>query len=331
MDWYPWHPARYREKTLHLTAEQDGIYRRLIDHYMETRKPLPDNDLALARISGVDIACFEHASSIIRAFFKQRKAGFLNHQTCDEMLNEQDDKAKFRTERARIAAEKRWSNQDVTESSNANIMPDAMLGDATVNSNSKHIGTNVPINPLPPKAKTVSSSPTGEKPDSDFLEFYHIYPHKVGKDAAQKAYHRALKAKGVTHAVLIDGAERLAAAHAAAGTEKRFIPHPATWLNGGRWKDDLSGITQRRNATQPAANARGSQFNAVMAAAAELIEESGGNLDNGQSGLPQWGMDAPPGLPDPDRARSALPEPFDRSDPASGPTIDHDDVDAAHG
>ncbi len=60
MDWYPWHYRRYKEKTLHLTAEQDGIYRRLTDCYMETRKPLPDNDLALARIAGVDIDCFKH-------------------------------------------------------------------------------------------------------------------------------------------------------------------------------------------------------------------------------------------------------------------------------
>ena len=44
MDWFPWYPERYKNKTLHLTVEQGGIYRRLIDHYMETRQPLPDND-----------------------------------------------------------------------------------------------------------------------------------------------------------------------------------------------------------------------------------------------------------------------------------------------
>jgi hypothetical protein len=23
------------------------------------------------------------------------------------------------------------------------------------------------------------------------------------------------------------------------GTEKQYIPHPSTWLNGERWEDDL--------------------------------------------------------------------------------------------
>jgi uncharacterized protein YdaU (DUF1376 family) len=141
MDWFPWYPERYKNKTLHLTAEQDGIYRRLIDHYMETRQPLPDNNHALARISGVSGECFEHASSIIRAFFKQEKGGLLSHETCNQLLDEQDNQAKFRSERAEKAANKRWQNQKDTCSEHASSNARAMLGDATItvnnNSNSK--------------------------------------------------------------------------------------------------------------------------------------------------------------------------------------------------
>jgi uncharacterized protein YdaU (DUF1376 family) len=132
MDWFPWYPERYRNKTLHLTAEQDGIYRRLIDHYMETRQPLPDNDYALARISGVDNECFKHASSIIRAFFKQSKGGILSHDTCNQMLDEQDKQAKFRTERAERAANKRWRNQKDTCFKHASSNAQAMLEHATI-------------------------------------------------------------------------------------------------------------------------------------------------------------------------------------------------------
>lgn len=149
MDWFPWYPERYKNKTLHLTAEQDGIYRRLIDHYMETRQPLPDNNHALARISGVSGECFEHASSIIRAFFKQEKGGLLSHETCNQLLDEQDNQAKFRSERAEKAANKRWQNQKDTCSEHASSNARAMLGDATitVNNNSNNKVSNNIIAP----------------------------------------------------------------------------------------------------------------------------------------------------------------------------------------
>ena len=67
--WYSWYPGKFKSATRHLTAEQDGIYRRLLDEYMETREPLPDNDIALARIEGVNEIKWLDASRIVRAFF----------------------------------------------------------------------------------------------------------------------------------------------------------------------------------------------------------------------------------------------------------------------
>jgi uncharacterized protein YdaU (DUF1376 family) len=145
MDWFPWYPERYKNKTLHLTAEQDGIYRRLIDHYMETRLPLPDNDFALARIAGVDNACFKQASSILRAFFKQSETGILNHITCDELLDEQDQLAKFRTERARKGAEARHKKTNEINKNSASSKQEALLKPATitVNNNNNKISKDI--------------------------------------------------------------------------------------------------------------------------------------------------------------------------------------------
>lgn len=128
--WYPWYPTIFKSNTLHLTPEQDGLYRRLIDHYMESREPLPDNDHALARICGVDIECFKHASSILRAFFKQ-DGGLLKHDFCNRMLDDQDKRSHKRTLIAEKAAKKRWSQVAENKKQNASCMLDAMLGDAT--------------------------------------------------------------------------------------------------------------------------------------------------------------------------------------------------------
>lgn len=74
--------------------------------------------------------------------------------------------------------------------------------------------------------------------DADFEEFYAAYPRHVGKEAARRAFVKAVKNKAKASDI-VEGARRYAAATAAAGTETRFIAHPATWLNAGRWSDDM--------------------------------------------------------------------------------------------
>lgn len=122
MDWYPWYPEIYASDTMHLTAEQDGIYRRLIDHYMKTRQPLPDNDNALARIAGVDHAIWSNASGIVRAYFTHSD-GIIRHPFCDNQLDLQDKKAKKRSHSAETAAKKRWAKQRDKCDSHAGVMP----------------------------------------------------------------------------------------------------------------------------------------------------------------------------------------------------------------
>lgn len=85
--------------------------------------------------------------------------------------------------------------------------------------------------------KTKKKSSTA-RVESDFLDFYAAYPRHVGKEAARRAFVKAVKA-GTPAADIVEGARRYAAATAAAGTETRFVAHPATWLNAGRWSDDM--------------------------------------------------------------------------------------------
>ena len=140
MDWFPWYPERYRLKTLHLTAEEDGIYRRLIDHYMSTRQPLPHNDHALARIAGVDHVCFTSASSKLKAFFKHTKDGFLYHETCDTELDKQDKQAKFYSDRAKRGAKARHDKSNEINELPASSKREAPLQPATI---TKTITSNI--------------------------------------------------------------------------------------------------------------------------------------------------------------------------------------------
>lgn len=84
-----------------------------------------------------------------------------------------------------------------------------------------------------------TSSPNGEPPNSPpdrFDEFWTAYPRKDNKQAARKAWAKAVKRHGPEE--LITEAHRWAGLWKAAGTAKQYIPHGSTWLNGERWTDE---------------------------------------------------------------------------------------------
>ncbi len=70
-----------------------------------------------------------------------------------------------------------------------------------------------------------------------FEDFYAAYPRKIARGAAEKAYKEQLR-KGVSDDELLAGCRLFAALVRERGTDRTFIPHPATWLRAGRWEDD---------------------------------------------------------------------------------------------
>lgn len=80
--------------------------------------------------------------------------------------------------------------------------------------------------------------------DASFERFWAVYPRKVGKQDARRAWDKAVKT-GPALEVLIASVGAYAAY--VVGDDPRFTKHPATWLRGGCWDDEL-----------PARNARAS-------------------------------------------------------------------------
>ena len=74
-------------------------------------------------------------------------------------------------------------------------------------------------------------------------QIYKHYPRKVGHKRAIRAIARALEAE--TYAVLLAAVQEFAQSRA--GNAGRFTPHPTTWFNQERWRDDRSLWHERRN------------------------------------------------------------------------------------
>jgi len=74
----------------------------------------------------------------------------------------------------------------------------------------------------------------------EFDQWYSKYPKKEAKDAARKAFAKARKSASLQE--LMDGLDRYVIA--VAGKQREYIALPATWLNAGRWQDELSSPSQ---------------------------------------------------------------------------------------
>ena len=79
-----------------------------------------------------------------------------------------------------------------------------------------------------------------------FDEFWSAYPKKVGKKAAVKAWAKATDKPGVQE--IIGKINELKATKEWQKDGGQFIPHPATWLNEGRW-DDAVKVDVSRSVT----------------------------------------------------------------------------------
>ena len=79
------------------------------------------------------------------------------------------------------------------------------------------------------------SPPIAPKGASTFDRFWKVYPKKVGKDAARRAFARAK----VPVETLIAAVEEQKASEQWTRDNGQYIPNPATWLNQGRWQDEL--------------------------------------------------------------------------------------------
>lgn len=89
------------------------------------------------------------------------------------------------------------------------------------------------------KSKTNSITPIAPKgakrSDAEFEAFWNAYPTKVGKQPARKAFDKVK----VPVETLVAAIERQKCSSQWSKDGGQYIPNPTTWLNQGRWTDEL--------------------------------------------------------------------------------------------
>jgi uncharacterized protein YdaU (DUF1376 family) len=219
VNFYSFHIGDYASKTRHLSWDEDMAYRRLLDMYYGTEKPLPKDKAVIYRLMMARTPEQKEAVDVVLGeFFEETDAGYRN-QRCDEEIAS----AAAKREKASQSARKRWDNADAEP-------PQA---DDDANALPSQSAPNAPNpNPNPnPKLETRKARVQFRELNG-FEIFWKLYPRKTGKGAARRAYDVAWKK--TDEEGIFAAAER----YAASNPDPKFTPHPATWLNQERWLDE---------------------------------------------------------------------------------------------
>jgi len=71
---------------------------------------------------------------------------------------------------------------------------------------------------------------------TEFSEFWVLYPRRVAKKDAERAWNRLTEAQQVAAILALPAHVRY---WNIVGRTKETTPHPASWLNGERWDDEV--------------------------------------------------------------------------------------------
>ena len=164
MNYFPFHIGDYASATQHLTLEEDGMYRRLLDLCYTTEKPLTKDQRQLFRLTrAASDAHREAMLTVLHEFFTETDEGWVSQRAMVEIeaMREKQQKQKDR-------ANKRWHKPE-PEPGNATAMPRHPETDAVA---SKPDAMALPPTPTPTPKKDIVVSPAappqGTRLDKDW-------------------------------------------------------------------------------------------------------------------------------------------------------------------
>ena len=87
--------------------------------------------------------------------------------------------------------------------------------------------------------------PTTNGTPPEFSQWWQAYPKKVAKDAALTAWKKRKPGKALAAEMLSAIESQCRAGHFIGRDGCEYVPNPATWLNQGRWQDEVRGAREQ--------------------------------------------------------------------------------------
>jgi len=216
--------ADYLADTTHLTAEEHGAYMLLLFSYWQTGKPLRID--RLATVARIPNDRWPSVAETLSEFFHVTETHWVQF---------------------RVEADLEAVNSKVVTASNAgkaSARAKALKKQQELNDRSTDVADTLQRNGNHTDTDTDTDTDKNNKntspADEDlFPKFWKLYPNKKGKAAAEKAWAK-LKVTPDLFNLIAQGLAKQCASLAWTKDDGQFIPHPATWLNGKRWEDEVT-------------------------------------------------------------------------------------------
>jgi len=192
----------YLADTAHLTAQQHGAYMLLLMNYWQRGKALDNHNDRLAHVARLSPEQWADDKEILAEFFDVDENGIWWHSRIENDL----EKVREKSVKASTAGKRSFSVRSTGVEHSLNHKD---------------------------KDKEEDKDKEQKPSSNEFDEFWLVYPRKVGKQEAEKAFAKAIKVAPASE--IISGAQKYAKDPNRVPT---FTAHPSTWLNQGRWSDD---------------------------------------------------------------------------------------------
>ena len=149
-------------------------------------------------------------------------------------LKKYEEKKEKYTENIR----KRWNKEEKEKIQSNTTEYNGIPSDSVYVNDNVNVNVNVlsKDNELNNRDINISCS-KDEKNESIFESFWKVYPRKVGKEKC-KNWFKSHKPKEELVQKMIEAVEEQKKSKQ--WSDPQYIPHPYTWLNQGRWEDELT-------------------------------------------------------------------------------------------
>ena len=94
---------------------------------------------------------------------------------------------------------------------------------------------------LPKEKEKEKEKEKQKEKEQAFARFWKAYPRKVNKPGAKRAFDKLPVDDGLL-SVMLSAIDKQKASAQWQENGGQYIPHPATWLNGRRWEDEIQRI-----------------------------------------------------------------------------------------
>ena len=198
MNYYPFHVGDYVSATRHLSWEEDAAFRRLLDTYYTTEKPIPaDLKQACRLVVAQTESQREAVATVLEEFFELTPNGWINRRADAEI-----DAMRIKQQKQRDKANKRWGNpaadnaamprhdepDAVASKSDADAMPPTPTPTPTPKRETpQRRASRLPADWTPSEA--LADWAMSERPDLDPIKtaerFRDFWTAKPGKDATK--------------------------------------------------------------------------------------------------------------------------------------------------